>query len=215
MLKCKKKKKKAPNTKKSASFFCYPYGTSRLQSGSCDSTREVISAALPGPPSVRCGFHRGGPRALHHLPVLLGHRLTCWDSCESPCKRVGAELRFLLSSSQAPGWELELEPDPWELWLCARWARCWTSPTHPWQRIVRHLGDWLNQLGTCGLGRVEQPVGLDEESSAWSPYQPLILRSAAGSCCLRAPCCSLLVLCTQGGRLLNVNILHFWHVACS
>jgi len=102
------KMKKNPAKKAVSLFSRHSMQASWLQS---DSACEVTLAALLG--SVRCGFHWGGPRAHCHLPVLLGHRLTCWDSCESPYRQVGAELRYLLSSCQDLGWELEL--DPWDL----------------------------------------------------------------------------------------------------
>lgn len=106
--------KKAPKTQQNPSkepasyFFLSVNSTSRLQSEGCDCTYKVIVAALSG------ALFDVARRTTCSPPPLLGHRLTCWGSCELPCKQVGAELRFPLSSSQAPGWELDPDPHPWQ-----------------------------------------------------------------------------------------------------
>lgn len=63
----------------------------------------VISADFPGPLSAWCGFHKGGCCAFCHSLVLPGHRLTCQDSCEWPCKQVRAELKFFPFSGLRAG----------------------------------------------------------------------------------------------------------------
>lgn len=107
----------------------------------------MISAVLPGAPSVPCGFTEED----HTLCTSLCSRRTdtCWESVSLYVNRSGHNLRFLLSS-QAPGWRLE--PDLWEpSWLAAGPAQYTRSIRQPHtSELVKPAGRrWFRAVLNC------------------------------------------------------------------